>query len=345
MAASGPLFFQPVFKSYPWGGRNLATRFGRHLPDGVVAESWEISGHPNGTTPVSGGPFANRTLPELIAALGARLLGSRNRAAVRDANFPVLIKLLDAHEWLSVQVHPADDYALERHAEPGKTELWQVLHAEPGAELILGFRHPIEPAAFAAAIARGEVEEHLERVPVRAGEAYFLRPGTIHALGPGVIVAEIQQSSDLTFRIFDWGRVDAAGQARTLHVEEALRVLDYSAIAPGPAAAAPPSTGPAAAPLGETIVETLAACPHFVVERVLLPAGAAYEGSCDGETYEIWGVVKGSAGLSSPGAEPCELDAVAWTLLPADLGPYALRAHSSDEGAALLLRIYSPEPG
>lgn len=338
MAASGPLFFQPVLKSYPWGGRNLETRLGRSLPNGVVAESWEISGHPNGPTPVSGGPCAGQTLCGLIAAQGNRLLGRRNRAAVRDGKFPVLIKLLDAHEWLSVQVHPADTYALEHHGEPGKTELWQVLHAEPGAELILGFRHPIEPAAFAEAIARGEVEEHLERVPVRAGDAYFLRPGTIHALGPGVIVAEIQQSSDLTFRIFDWGRVDAAGQARTLHVEEALRVLDFTAIAPGPAAASP-----AAAGAGEVLVESLAACPHFVVERVLLPPGAAYEADCDGETYEIWGVVSGSAELATPGNDPRELEAVAWTLLPADLGPYALRAPAVGEDGALLLRIYSPQ--
>jgi len=340
MARPGPLSFQPVFKSYPWGGRNLATRLGRDLPPGPIAESWEISAHPNGRTPVRGGPFAGRALVGLLGELGEALVGGNNRGAVASGHFPVLIKLLDAHEWLSVQVHPEDAYALEHYGEPGKTELWQVLHADPGAELILGFRHVLERRAFAEAIASGTVEEHLARVPVAQGDAYFVRPGTIHALGPGVIVAEIQQNSDLTFRIFDWGRFDDAGRSRRLHVEEALDVLDFTAVAPG-------AVIPTSVPGEARHVESLAAGPHFAVERVALERGMSYAGACDGSSFEIWGVIAGAAELSAPGHEAKPLHAVEWVLLPAILGSYVLRNLLEADGSAgesLLLRIFTPDP-
>ena len=153
-----PLTFEPVFKDYPWGGRNLASKLGRTLPDGIVAESWEIAAHPHGSSTVATGPLAGRTLVEVMAEWGEALVGSRSRYALAHDRFPLLIKLLDAQRWLSVQVHPDDDYALAHEDDLGKTEMWVVLAAEPDAELIYGFKPGVTREDFAAAIAAGRTE-------------------------------------------------------------------------------------------------------------------------------------------------------------------------------------------
>ncbi|MCS6826986.1 MAG: hypothetical protein NZ553_10275, partial [Caldilinea sp.] len=147
-----PLTFDPVFKDYPWGGRNLETKLGRKIPDGVVAESWDIAAHPNGSSVVNAGPLKGKTLPEVQALLGEALVGERNRRALETGKFPLLIKILDANRWLSIQVHPDDAYAMAHEGEPGKTEMWVVLHAEPGAELIYGFAPGMTRQRYAAVI-------------------------------------------------------------------------------------------------------------------------------------------------------------------------------------------------
>jgi mannose-6-phosphate isomerase len=317
--------FEPIFKDYPWGGRNLGEKLGRHIPDGVVAESWEIAAHPNGSTPVHNGPLAGLTLPQVQEKLGEALLGSRNWTALAADKFPLLIKLLDANRWLSVQVHPSDDYAQNNEEEWGKTEMWVILHAEPGAEIIFGFKPGVSRVTFAQAIAAQRTEDWLHRLPVQGGDVIFVPAGAIHALGPGVIVAEIQQNSDVTYRVYDWGR------PRPLHIQQALEVLDFTFIQPAP--------DPPIKLLDDEglLVEQIGACAYFEAERITLPADSSFFGLCDGETLEIWAVLSGSVTLSWDG-EPLVLSAVSWVLLPAELGEFQITAEEN----SLLLRVITP---
>ncbi len=320
-----PLRFAPVFKDYPWGGRNLATKLGRTLPEGIVAESWDIAAHPNGYSPVVAGPLAGSTLVEVMTQWGEALVGSRNRYALAHGRFPLLIKLLDAQRWLSVQVHPDDDYAMTHAGDFGKTEMWVVVAAEPGAELIYGFRPGVTREAFAAAIAGGETERWLHHVPVRRGDVIFVPTGAIHALGPGIIVAEIQQNSDTTYRIYDWGR------PRPIHVAQALDVLDFGLVAPRPFAPVP--VAGAAVP-----TEVIGECRYFRTERITTAAGATILGRCDGATFEIWGVLDGGLTLEWRGA-PITLEAVDWVLVPAGLGEFVVKTPTP----STLLRVLTPE--
>lgn len=320
-----PLTFHPAFKDYPWGGRKLATELGRDIPEGIVAESWDIAAHPNGSSVVRDGEEAGRPLPALVKKWGLDLVGMRNVAALEQGKFPLLVKLLDANSWLSVQVHPADDYALEHEGEYGKTEMWVVLRAEPGAELIHGFRAGVDRETFAQAIEDETTAEWLHRLPVKEGDVIFVPAGTIHALGPGVMVAEIQQNSDTTYRIYDWGR------PRPLHIEQALDVLDFGNVEPEALTPEPlESDGPT--------WELVGACAYFRTERLFMRAGERFTGECDGTTFEIWGALSGSATVRSE-ASDVALKAVDWVLLPAALGPYEVDATSE----ATLLRVYTPD--
>lgn len=321
-----PLTFEPVFKDYPWGGRNLATKLGRTLPEGIVAESWDIAAHPNGSSVVNAGPLQGRTLPEVQAQLGEALLGDRNAAALAAGKFPLLIKILDATRWLSIQVHPDDAYGLQHEGEPGKTEMWVVLHAEPGAELIYGFAPGMTRTLYAAVIGTDASVDGLHRVPVKPGDVIFVPSGTVHALGPGIMVAEIQQNSDTTYRIWDWGR------PRPLHLEKSLDVLNFEQVEPSPVL-------PDVLLDDEGLrIERLVTCQYFETERITLPAGDEFYGLCDGATFEIWAVLQGQITLTSDAA-PLALKGVTWVLLPAELGEYQILA---DEDA-VLLRVVTPE--
>jgi mannose-6-phosphate isomerase len=328
-----PLTFTPALKDYLWGGRNLEKLYGRRLPpDGPIAESWEISGHPNGLSVVDSGPLADRSLPEVLGALGADLVGTRAGWALERNKFPLLIKLLDAEKRLSVQVHPEDSYALaNENGELGKTEMWYILHARPGAQLILGLRRGVTPETFRRAVANNELDTWLNHLPVKAGDAVFVPAGTVHAILEGIVAAEIQQNSDTTYRIYDWGRVGADGKPRPLHVDKALEVIDFELIEPGT--------------YQPTLVETedgvtrqkIARSEYFVVEKVTLAPGAAYGDQTDGTSLEIWGTVEGTSQLLWAG-EPIPLPTIRFCLVPARLGKFAVRAHE----AATMLRVYLP---
>ncbi len=328
-----PLQFTPIYKDYLWGGRSLETVLGRTIPDGMVAESWEIAAHPNGETPIAHGPLKGQTLAAAKNLWGEKLVGSRNQRSVEQGKFPLLIKLLDANKWLSVQVHPDDAYGLANENEYGKTEMWVVLHAEPGAEVIYGLKAGVTPDGFAQAVKEERAESALHRVGVAKGDVIVVPAGTVHALGPGVVVAEIQQNSDTTYRIDDWGRTGTDGKPRPLHIDKALDVIDWTQIEPGLVA-------PSIAPAGQKGigVETLADCAYFHTERILMGAGRSYLGECIGDTFEIWAVLSGSAQLHW-GDESLDLSAISWVLLPASLGKYRLTALSS----ALLLRVITPQ--
>ncbi len=331
-----PLSFQPVFKDYVWGGRNLATRLGRDLPAGIVAESWEIAAHANGQSKIANGTLVGCTLADVRQKWGEWLLGS----SVDSETFPLLIKLLDSNSWLSVQVHPDDSYAQAQSGDLGKTELWIILHAEPDAEIIYGLKAGVDRERFADSAATDAIDSMLHRVPIRAGDAFYLPAGTVHALGPGAIVAEIQQNSDTTYRLYDWGRAGADGQSRPLHVRQALDVIDWRIIepevAPPPVLAAPQGWtrealadlrsigGPAANHLGIAGRDDTA-CPYFRVDRLTASPGAVWEDSCDGTAFHIWGALSGQASLHWSG-DTVELQGISWLLLPAALGNYEIRA-------------------
>jgi mannose-6-phosphate isomerase len=328
-----PLTFTPALKDYIWGGRNLEELYGRQLPPtGPIAESWEISGHPNGPAVVDAGPLAGKPLPEVLEALGMDLVGSRAGWALERDKFPLLVKLLDAQKRLSVQVHPDDDYALANEdGELGKTEMWYILHAQPGAQLILGLRPGVTPQAFRQAITDNELDKWLYHLPVKAGDAVFVPAGTVHAILEGIMAAEIQQNSDTTYRIYDWGRVGADGNPRPLHVDKALEVINFQQIEPG--VYQPDSITSEAGITRQEITRS----DYFVVEKVALRPGAVYAGRTDGASLEIWGTVEGLSELTW-GSEPVPLPAIRFCLVPARLGVFGVRCVE----AATMLRVYLP---
>lgn len=321
-----PLLFEPVLKDYIWGGRHLE-QLGRQLPPtGVIAESWEIAGHKDGTTRVANGRYAGLPLTQLQEKLGLDLIGRRSAWAQERGKFPLLVKLLDANRPLSVQVHPPDAYALIHEGnELGKTEMWVVLQAEPNAEVILGLAKPTTAEQFRAAIAEGKLEPYLHRLRVKAGDHICVPAGSLHAIMGGLLIAEIQQNSNTTYRVYDWNRMGADGKPRPLHVEKALDVINFEQIAPQICAPELISS--------ENGVNRYLLCQteYFVTERVEMAAGATFRGNCTGETLEIWGVTAGEVQVNG-----LDLTAVQFVLLPAALGEFVITAVSP----ATLLRSF-----
>ena len=320
-----PLTFTPVFKDYIWGGRNLE-RLGRDLPEGIIAESWEIAGHNDGTSLVDNGYWTGKKLTEVHTELGLDLIGHNNAWAQERGKFPLLIKILDANRPLSVQVHPEDDYALANEGnELGKTEMWVVLQAKPGAELILGVKAGTTPQNFRAGIESGALEPYLHYLPVKVGDHICVPAGTLHAIMDGLLIAEIQQNSNTTYRVYDWNRLGADGQARPLHVDKALDVINFEQVEPD---ICPPELI-----AEERGIRRLELCRnrYFVTERVEMDQGATYQGSCNGDTLEIWGVLEGFAEINA-----AQLGAVRFVLLPAALRDFSVQAVSQ----ATLLRTY-----
>lgn len=327
-----PLTFTPVFRDYIWGGRNLETQLGRDLPPGRVAESWEISGHPSSPTKVDNGPLAGKTLPELLDMFGEKLVGTRSQMMLQRGKFPLLIKLLDANRPLSVQVHPDNEYANNHeNGELGKTEMWYILHAEPGAHLIYGLKPGVTPESFREALEAGELEKCLHRLPVKAGDAVFIPSGSLHAIMEGLIIAEIQQNSDTTYRVYDWNRVGDDGKPRPLHVDKAIDVTNFDQVEPTtyPVKVIEDNNG--------RHREEISACDYFVVERVNLAPGQQFAGQNEGQTFEIWGLLSGKAQVNWAG-DPLVTSAVRFSLLPATLGAFTVEAQEEAE----LLRVYIP---
>lgn len=229
MAALYPLTFQPIFKERVWGARNLERLFGKQLPASVpIGESWEISDRPGDVSFVTNGPLAGKDLHWLVENHRAELLGE---AKLEAGRFPLLIKLLDAQEKLSLQVHPPASKAEELRGDP-KTEMWFIADAQPGAELYVGLRSGVTRAEFERRIGDGSVAECFHRVPVKAGDAMFLPSGRVHAIGSGLVIFEIQQNSDTTYRVFDWNRVGLDGKPRELHVPQSLASIDFNDFEP-----------------------------------------------------------------------------------------------------------------
>ena len=211
----------PAFKDYLWGGTRLRDDFGKDCDFEKIAESWELSCHKDGNSVVATGEDKGLTLQQYIDKHGPSVTGTD--CAVFD-RFPILIKLIDAKDNLSVQVHPDNEYGLRVEGEYGKTEMWYVVDCDEGAELLYGFRHEISPEEFAERIRNNTLLEVTNNVPVHKGDVFFIKAGTLHAIGKGILIAEIQQNSNTTYRIYDYGRVGKDGKPRELHIDKALEV-------------------------------------------------------------------------------------------------------------------------
>jgi mannose-6-phosphate isomerase len=233
MSEIGPITFAPIFVERIWGGQKLASFYGKQLPcDRPIGEAWEIVDRPEAQSIVTEGPLAGQSLHDLWANVRHEIFGDVGETP----RFPLLIKLLDCRDKLSLQVHPPPSVAEELNAEP-KTECWYIADASPEAEIYLGLRAPISPPVFRDALMSNSAAEFVHRIPVRTGDAFFIPSGRIHAIGAGNLIVEVQQNSDTTFRVYDWDREDADGKSRQLHFEEAMRCIDFND--GGPKAALP----------------------------------------------------------------------------------------------------------
>ncbi len=214
MSKKYPLLLKPVIKDYIWGGRRLIEDYGFDAVGEIAAEGWMLACHPDGTNTVLNGEFAGKRFDEVLSLWG------------ETEKFPILIKLIDAHDRLSVQVHPADDFALKNEGEFGKTEMWYIVDCEEGAKLAYGFNRELDTAEFERRIRDNTLDEVINYVPVKKGDVFFISAGTLHAIGAGILIAEIQQNSNTTYRVSDYGRLGADGKPRELHIEKALAVTE-----------------------------------------------------------------------------------------------------------------------
>lgn len=260
-----PFLLQPAGKDYLWGGSRLRDEFSKEVDMEPLAETWECSTHPDGTSVVANGEFKGQLLSEVLKA-HPEFLGEHLR--IKDSyqgELPVLIKLIDAKKDLSVQVHPDDTYAREHeNGSLGKTEMWYVVDATKDAKLVYGFYHDMEKETLKNSLAEGTVEKYLRKVPIQKDDVFYIEAGTVHAIGAGALIAEIQESSNLTYRLYDYNRVDRDGKARELHIDKALDVanLKSSAEPRQPMRVLKYKKGVA--------TEFLCRCKYFEVERVLL---------------------------------------------------------------------------
>lgn len=262
-----PLTFQPIFKDLIWGGRRLEGLLHKAIGPGRVAESWEIADHGDDVSRVREGPLQGASLRDLIGSRGEELLG-QGRSRTRPEQFPLLVKYLDAHDVLSVQVHPDDEKGRRLAHDNGKSETWVIVHAEPKSLIYAGLKRGVSRDEFAGALGTPRLEPLLHRFEARPGDCVMVPAGTVHAIGAGIVLAEIQQTSDATFRVDDWGRVGPDGRPRTLHLAEALESTDFAA---GPVDPLATHREPDA---GGTR-EALSRCDYFALERLRLVAASS----------------------------------------------------------------------
>ena len=223
-----PLKFKPIFKEKIWGGNKIQTVFGMdYSPLPNCGEAWVLSGYGDEISTVTNGFLAENQLDELIEVYMGDLVGEAVYEKYGN-KFPLLIKILNSSDWLSIQVHPDDELAGSRHNDLGKTEMWYIADAEPGAELISGFNQEMNKELYVASLNSGKLKEIMNYEKAQKGDVYFMPAGRVHALGPGLLLFEIQQTSDLTYRIYDFDRVDDSGKPRQLHTEQALDALDFT---------------------------------------------------------------------------------------------------------------------
>ena len=315
-----PLVLEPAGKGYLWGGERLKTEYNKDLQITPLAETWECSVHPDGPSTVMNGEYAGRKLNEVIEER-PDLIGSKSD------RFPILVKFIDAAKDLSVQVHPDDDYAAKNENDRGKTEFWYVLDADEGAELIYGFEHPMDRDMLRSVIDEGRLDAMLHHVPVHRGDVFFVKPGTVHAICGGVMVVEVQESSNLTYRLYDYDRVDKDGKKRELHFDKAVQVLNMSPVRQDrqPQRMVRYYFGCAR--------EILCRCEYFEVERIQVTKGFSF--SVLETSFQVLLCTDGSGGLETDETNrPLRFEKGSCIFLPADLG----RCHVIGECTLLKIR-------
>ncbi|MGA0368642.1 MAG: type I phosphomannose isomerase catalytic subunit [Kiritimatiellia bacterium] len=321
-----PIRFRPVYQPYIWGGDKFRRLLGRQdTPEGIVAESWEISSRTDGMGMVAEGSLAGKSFAELLTQDPRGILGSR----VARNDFPLLIKVLDAAQTLSVQVHPNDETAAQYGGE-AKTETWYILQADPGACVYCGIRDGVSPEQFRVAIAENTLEPLLKKIPVKAGDAIFVPGGRVHAIASGCLLLEVQQNSNTTYRIYDWGRVGADGKGRELHIDQALQVsifrVEEEALTP-----ALPLESLAGMPR-----EQIMKSPYFLLEKLSLTQSATLP-ACP-ESFQVLFAIDGDAEVSA-GGESVRVQKGSSVLLPAAAPEASLRSLG---GPLHLMRVTQP---
>lgn len=326
MKLKEPLHFAPHLKSAIWGGDKIASLKKIHTDVTNIGESWEVSAIPGFVSVVDRGELKGLTLTELTRRFGADLLGSYV-ADRYDNEFPLLVKFIDAAGDLSVQVHPGHELALSRHGCKGKTEMWHVIHASEGAKIHLGFKRDVSPDEFNNLVAENRVMEVIDTYQSAPGDTFFIPAGRIHAIGAGNLLVEIQESSDITYRIYDYDRRDAKGNPRELHPDLAAEAIDYT-VSPTY------RTAPLPQPCRET--KPLVNCNCFNVARHDID-GTLHLGNDDRSMMILMGI-EGTAAITYPGGQML-LPAGDTLLLPASLGP------ASATGPATIISVtIGPDP-
>ncbi|MHC5055340.1 MAG: type I phosphomannose isomerase catalytic subunit [Planctomycetota bacterium] len=316
--AIGLLRFRPVLREKIWGGRRLDEVFGRELPAPRIGESWEVSGLREALTPVAAGPFMGADLYRLAAARGDEVFGPALAPGCRE-DFPLLVKFIDASDVLSVQVHPGDDYARAQGFPNGKSEAWVVVAADEGAFVYRGFAGGVGPDEFRAALDSGgpaRVGECLRKVTLKAGDVIDLPAGTVHAIGKGLLLYEVQQSSDATYRVYDWGRVGLDGRPRPLHLDKAWDVMEFGGTGPDTLVGV-------GEPRGDGASFTKRVCRDsapFHLEVARATAAARIESPHD--RFEIVSVLSGRGEFTSPAGEAARLGPGDSALVPASWDGY-----------------------
>ncbi|HHT65956.1 MAG TPA: class I mannose-6-phosphate isomerase [Clostridiales bacterium] len=322
-----PLFFYPVYKERIWGGRKLAEKYSRVLEGNRIGESWEISCHKNGMGIIRNGELKGIRLDEAIEKYGEELLGT---AIYREdyRKFPLLIKILDAEDRLSVQVHPDDMYAgLHENGELGKTEMWYVISARQGAKLIYGIKSGVDRESFQSSIEQGRLEDHLQELEIAPGDVLYIPAGLVHAIGEGILIYEIQQNSDTTYRVYDWNRVDHKGMKRELHIEKALDVIDFNAdqgsILTGLEVEEPG---------GQRMIYV--ACDYFAMEELRILGDM--ELFMDGKRFQVLTCIAGQGTIHYEGGQE-DLPSGVTCLLPASLSRVSI------SGSCTVIRSFVPD--
>jgi mannose-6-phosphate isomerase len=252
-----PLKFKPILKERIWGGNKLKTSLRKTGKCDKCGESWELSAVQGDVSVIANGFLKNNTLEEIVEIYMGDLVGDKVFEQF-GIEFPLLIKFIDANDNLSIQVHPNDDLALKRHNSYGKTEMWYVMDATPGANLISGFSKPLHKEEYLRKLNDHSIEDILNKVPVQSGDAFFIPAGRVHAIGAGILLAEIQQTSDVTYRIFDYNRTDSKGKTRELHTDLAVDAIDYSYV----------SNVKSVYHNSDNIPVPIVSCPYFTTNRL-----------------------------------------------------------------------------